>query len=130
MSNGVRIEKQTIDSIDSSKQTFRPTKDRIIVKPLHWDESTKIHSIRKGSPVRGEVIAVGPGTYRKRYSENRTKVTETNVFIPMEVKPGDIVNWGGLNIFDGDGYAFPEVNIDNERHLIIQQGDICAIESN
>lgn len=49
------------------------------------------------------------------------------MFIRTEVKPGDIVELGGLNVYDGQGYNFPEVVIGTETFLIAQEQDVCFI---
>ncbi len=109
------------------RAVLRPLRDRMVVKPMEWDASSTIIAIRHGRAVRGRVVAIGPGAYRKKYSKDRSKVSETTVFVPAEVKPGDIVELGGLNIFDGRGYAFPEVIIDGEVHILCQEQDVCVV---
>lgn len=106
---------------------LRPLGDRIVIKPLDWDASDTIIAIRHGRPVRGEVIAVGPGCYPKKYARDRSSFKLGRHFQRTEVKPGDIVELGGLNIFDGQGYQFREVVIGTERHLICQEKDVCGV---
>lgn len=105
--------------------------DRILLKPLDWDASKTVIAIRHGRAVRGEVIAVGPGQRMKRRWKNREgqvhKIGELPRLIPTEVKPGQIVELGGLNAFDGQGYSFPEVIIGNEVHIICQEADVAGI---
>lgn len=105
--------------------------DRILLRPLEWDASSIVIAIRHGRAVRGEVIAVGPGAYQKRRWKNRQgqvhKIGELPRVIPTEVQPGDIVELGGLNIFDGVGYSFPEVIIGTERLLICQEADVAIV---
>ncbi len=115
--------------------SLRMLGDRILLKPLDWEASKVIHAIRHGRPVRGEVIAVGPGKWVKRYVSGKRdgkdfrKSYETNVFLKTEVKPGDIVNIGGLNIFDGQGYmSLLEVVVGSETLLIFQEADVCVVE--
>lgn len=113
--------------------SLRMMGDRILLKPLEWDASKTIIAIRHGRPVRGEVIAVGPGAYPKRYRSGKRdgkdfrKSYETKTFRPTEVKPGDIVELGGLSTFDGAGYIFQEVLIGNEVHLICQEADVAVV---
>jgi len=109
--------------------TLRPLRDRVLIKPLPWDASKTIIAIRHGRPVRGEVIAVGPGSHPKKYREKKSKYVLSNHFVPSDVKPGDIVELGGLNAFDGLGYSFPQVMIGNELHLLCQEGDIAVVRS-
>jgi len=116
------------------KGSLRMLGDRILVKPMEWDASRVIHAIRYGRPVRGRVVAVGPGCYPNRYRTGKRdgkpwrKSYATKIFIPTEVKPGDIVEVGGLNVFDGKGY-FPlwEGLIDNELHLIYSEKDVAIV---
>lgn len=106
--------------------------DRILLKPLEWDASKIIVAIRHGRPVRGEVVAVGPGCHPKKYKAGpkgpRSLMDYSKRFQPTELKPGDIVHLGGLNVFDGAGYLFPEVMIGTERHLICQEADVAGVE--
>lgn len=105
--------------------------DRILLKPLDWDASSIVVAIRHGRPVRGEVVAVGPGTHPKKYKSGpngpRSLMDYAKRFQPTEVKAGDIVELGGLNVFDGHGYEFPEVYVGNERHIVIQEADIAGV---
>lgn len=105
--------------------------DRVLIRPLEWDASTIIIAIRHGRPVRGEVVAVGPGCHPKKYKAGpkgpRSLMDYSNRFQPTELRPGDIVELGGLNVFDGQGYQFPEVIIGTERHLIITEKDVAGV---
>lgn len=123
-----------MSSIDRASSDFipqdcklRPYGNKIIVKPLEFEPSKIINCIREGRPVRGEVLAVGKGAYRKRYNKDRSKVFETNDYIPMSVKVGDVVEWGGLNIFDGAGYSFDSFVWGTDEVLIITEQDVCGI---
>lgn len=124
--SGTSIERESSDYI-SKEWTIKPLKDRIFIRPLDWDASRIIVAIREGRPVRGEAIACGPGAYRTRRSEDKTKLYQTDTFIPMSVKPGDIVELGGLNIFDGKGYSFDTINYGGEQLLVITEKDVCMI---
>jgi co-chaperonin GroES (HSP10) len=111
--------------------TLRPLRDKIIVKPLDWEPSKIISVVRKGRPLRGTVIAAGPGTYVKRYKKDangqRKSFTLAPHFQRTEVKPGDVVELGGLNQFDGLGYQFTEVTLNGELALICSEKDVCLI---
>lgn len=106
---------------------LRPLHDNLIVQPLDWDASQVLVAIRRGRPVRGKVIAAGPGAYRKRYNADRSKMWDTNVFVPTEVKPGDVIELGGLNVFDGQGYAFPEVWVDGAKRFVCCEKDVAIV---
>ena len=106
---------------------LRMTGDRILIRPLEWDASKIIIAIRDGRPVRGEVVAVGPGRHPIKYANGRSVMKLSNHFQPTEVKVGDIVELGGLNIFDGKGYQFPELVIGTETFLVITERDVAGI---
>lgn len=128
-SSGVTITRRTTDVIAANAQ-LRMLRDHILVKPLEWKPSATIVTIdgtRK--PLRGIVMAVGPGQRRRKYRFNekgeRIRVSEVNgQQIPCDVKVGDTVELGGLEI---GGYSFPELLIGTERHLICQEADVAMI---
>lgn len=108
---------------------LRPLRDQIVVKPLPWTPSTLITIAGdKRSPLRGTVVAVGPGQRVKRYWRNsqghRVKVGETGQVIPTEVKPGDVVELGGLEL---DGYQFTQILIGHDLHIVCQEQDVAFI---
>lgn len=111
--------------------TLRPLRDKIVVKPLDWEPSKIISVVRKGRPLRGTIVAVGPGTYLKKYRKDangqRKSFTLSPFFQRTEVKPGDVVELGGLNQFDGLGYQFAEVVLNGELHLICSEKDVCVV---
>lgn len=115
--------------------SLRMMGDRILLKPLDWKGSDVIVAIRHGRPVRGEVVAIGPGKWVKRYVSGKRdgkdfrKSYETKVFLKTELKPGDIVNLGGLATFDGAGYIFQEVVVGTETMLMCQEADVAVVES-
>lgn len=113
--------------------SLRMLGDRILLKPLAWDTNTLVHAIRQGRPVRGEVIAIGPGIHpvskRTRLADNRQRIDFAKRFQPTEVKPGDVVELGGLNIFDGKGYDFPEVIVNGVKHIIVTERDVCGVRT-
>ncbi|HJX34684.1 MAG TPA: co-chaperone GroES [Desulfatiglandales bacterium] len=91
---------------------IRPLHDRIIVKRIKEEETTKggiiIPDTAKEKPSEGKVIAVGNG-----------KLLENGKIQPLEVKKGNKVLFGK--------YAGTEVKIDGEEHLIMREDDIIAI---
>lgn len=115
--------------------SLRMMGDRILLKPLDWKGSDVIVAIRHGRPVRGEVVAIGPGKWVKRYVSGKRdgkdfrRSYETKVFLKTELKPGDIVNLGGLATFDGAGYIFQEVVVGTETMLMCQEADVAVVES-
>ncbi|MDD5838551.1 MAG: co-chaperone GroES [Bacteroidales bacterium] len=85
----------------------KPLSDRVLIKPTPAEEVTAtgiiIPDTAKEKPLRGTVLAVGPGTKDEA----------------MQVKVGDVVLYGK--------YAGTEVEIDRETVLIMRQSDILAI---
>lgn len=90
---------------------LKPLQDRVVLKNVEAEETTKSGIILTGSakekPVVSEVIAVGPGG------------VVDGKEIKMYVKPGDKV------IFSK--YAGTEVKLDGEEYIVVKQGDILAI---
>lgn len=111
--------------------SLRMLGDRILLKPLEWDASKVLIAIRHGRAVRGEVVAIGPGCHPKKYKAGakgpKSLMDYSKRFQRTELKPGDIVELGGLNIFDGQGYAFPEVMVGTERHIVVQEADVAIV---
>lgn len=124
------FERKTADIIGPTEK-LRMLRDGILLEPLDWQPSHVIELVRFGRPLRGIVKAIGPGCYRKRYLKNeqgqRCAVRETSAYIPTEVKVGDIVELGGLNIFDGQGYQFQDVMIEGKTHLLCREADVCGV---
>ena len=91
---------------------IRPLNDRILVKRLEEEETTKggiiIPDSAKEKPMEGEVIAVGKG-----------KKTEDGKVLTLDVKAGDKVLFSK--------YAGTEVTIDGVEHLIMREDDILGI---
>ena len=86
---------------------IRPLADSVLIKPAPAEEKTVggiiIPDSAKEKPLKGEVIAVGNGTKDEE----------------MVVKPGDCVLYGK--------YAGTEIELDNDKFLIMRQSDILAI---
>lgn len=85
----------------------KPLSDRVLIQPTPAEEVTVagiiIPDSAKEKPLRGTVLAVGPGTKDEE----------------MQLKAGDVVLYGK--------YAGTEVEIDNEKVLIMRQQDVLAI---
>jgi len=86
--------------------SLKPLSDRVLVKPAAAEQKTAsgiiIPDSAKEKPLKGEVIAVGPGT--------KDEVMQVNV--------GDVVLYGK--------YAGTEIEVDGEKLLIMRQSDILA----
>jgi len=91
---------------------IRPLQDRVIVKRIEEEETTKggiiIPDSAKEKPMEGKIVAVGAG-----------KVLEDGKKIPLDLKEGDRVLFGK--------YAGTEIKIDGEEHLIMREEDILGI---
>lgn len=91
---------------------IRPLADRVVLKRLEAEETTKSGIVLAGSakekPQEAEVMAVGPGGISTDGKE-----------IKMEVKVGDKVLISK--------YSGTEVKVNNEEYIIVKQEDILAV---
>ncbi len=91
---------------------IRPLHDRVIVKRIEEEETTKggiiIPDTAKEKPIEGKVVAVGAG-----------KLMDNGKMQPLEVKKGDKILFGK--------YAGTDIKIEDEEHLIMREEDIIAI---
>lgn len=85
----------------------KPLSDRVLIQPTPAEEVTAsgiiIPDSAKEKPLRGTVLAVGPGTKDEE----------------MQLKAGDQVLYGK--------YAGTEVEIGKEKTLIMRQSDVLAV---
>jgi chaperonin GroES len=91
---------------------IRPLQDRIIVKRLEEEETTKggiiIPDTAKEKPSEGLVVAVGKG-----------KVLENGTKLPLDVKKKDRILFGK--------YSGTEVKIEGEDYLIMREDDVLGV---
>ena len=92
---------------------LKPLADRVILEPLEEQEITAggivLPETAKEKPVKGTVVAVGPG-----------KKDDSGKVIPMEVKVGDVVLYGK--------YAGTEIKLSSSRSvLVVRESDVMAI---
>ncbi len=91
---------------------IRPLQDRLIVKRIDEEETTKggiiIPDTAKEKPQEGKVIADGKG-----------KINDDGKLQPLDVKKGDRVLFSK--------YSGTEINIEGEEHLIIREDDVLGI---
>ena len=91
--------------------TLKPLADRVVVKHIEVEETTKsgiiLAAATQEKPQIAEIIAVGPGG---NVDGNEIK---------MYVKAGDKVIIGK--------YSGTEVKLDNNEYVIVRQSDILAI---
>ena len=91
--------------------TLKPIGDRVVLKQLEAEETTKggiiLTSKSQEKPQEAEVVAVGPGK------------NEDGETVQMQVSVGDKV------IFSK--YAGTEVKLGEDEYIIVKHGDILAI---
>ena len=89
----------------------KPLGDRVVIKSLETEETTKSGIVLPGSakekPQVAQVVAVGPGG-----NVDGKEIT-------MQVKVGDKVIYSK--------YAGTEVKIDDEELIIVRQSDVLAV---
>ena len=91
--------------------TMKPLGDRVVIKNMEAEETTKggiiLAAAAKEKPQMAEVIAVGPG-----------EIVDGKE-VQMQVKVGEKVIYSK--------YAGTEVKMDGEEFIIVKQSDILAI---
>lgn len=91
--------------------SIRPLGDRVVLKKLEAEETTKSGIVLPGTakekPQEAEVVAVGPGGYVDGKE------------VKMEVKVGDKVIISK--------YSGTEVKLSGEEYTIVKQDDILAV---
>jgi len=95
-----------------SKLNINPLGDRIVVKPMEAEETTKggiiLPDTAQEKPVEGTIVAAGPG-----------RKSDDGKIVEMEVKVGEKILYGK--------YSGTEVTIAGEEYLIMRESDIFAI---
>ena len=91
--------------------TLKPLGDRVVLKQLEAEETTKSGIVLPGNsqekPQQAEIIAVGPGT------------VVDGKEVKMEVSVGQKVIYSK--------YAGTDVKLDDEEYIIVKQSDILAV---
>jgi chaperonin GroES len=92
---------------------IKPLSDHLFIEPMEEDKFTKSGIIlpdtaEKEKPMRGRVLAVGPG-----------KKNDHGQLISMSVKVGDLVLF--------KKYGPDEIEINNKKYLVGEENDILAI---
>ncbi|RJT27878.1 co-chaperone GroES [Mesorhizobium waimense] len=92
--------------------TFRPLRDRILVRRIEAEEKTAggiiIPDTAKEKPQEGEVIAVGPGAR-----------DESGKLTPLDVKIGDRILFGK--------WSGTEIKLNGEDLLIMKESDVMGV---
>jgi len=90
----------------------KPLEDRVLVKPMEAESKTAsglyLPETAKEKPVRGEVVATGPG-----------KLLDNGKRAEMSVKVGATVVYGK--------YAGTEVEIKGIKHLIMRESELLGV---
>lgn len=126
--SGLRLKN---DALQFAHGTVRPLREKLLVKPLPPHLSQTIHADWNGEAVRGEVIAAGPGTYPnlhergERDGKSYRRVKQLAAFRPCDVKVGDVVQLGGMEL---GGYLWPHVQVGGVDCILISEQDVCGIE--
>lgn len=101
---------------------FRPTEDRVLVRPDPVEEETAtgliiVQSDTDSSPTTGVIVAIGPG--RMRAINNAPK----GFFAPepMMLSVGDRVTWSK--------FAGTTITVDGEELLLMRASDIAGVLS-
>lgn len=91
---------------------IKPLEDRVLVKPIESESKTAsgiyLPETAKEKPVRGTVVATGPG---KRLDNGKRA--------EMSVKNGNTVVYGK--------YAGTEVEIKGVKHLILRESELLGV---
>jgi chaperonin GroES len=92
---------------------IQPLSNHVFIEPLEEEQKTKSGIVLpdtadKGRPVKGKVVAMGPG-----------KLNDKGDRIPMSVKVGDVVLF--------KKYGPDEFELDDKEYLVGDEGDILAI---
>ena len=87
--------------------------NHVFIEPIEEEKTTKSgivipETAEKERPIKGRVVAVGPGKYNEKGER-----------IVMTVKAGDVVLF--------KKYGPDEIEIDNKKYLVGDEDDILAI---
>jgi len=93
--------------------SFKPLSNHLFLEPIEEEKTTKSGIVipdtaEKEKPIKGKVIAVGPG-----------KINEKGERTPMSVKVGDVVLF--------KKYGPDEIELEGKKYLVGDEDDILAI---
>jgi len=126
---GKRLGNETSTYVAKSQQ-IRPLRDHIIVEPIDWAPSQILKIVYHGKPLRGVVRAVGPGCHPLKYNGpkgRRNKSWYSAIYQPTDVKVGDIVELGGLEL---RGYLFHTFLWGSKEHILCREADVAMVIEN
>ena len=92
---------------------FKPLSNHLFIEPIEEEKTTKSgivlpETMEKEKPIKGKIIAVGPG-----------KRNEKGEIIQMSVKIGDVVLF--------KKYGPDEIEVDQKKYLVGDEEDVLAI---
>jgi len=92
---------------------FKPLSNHVFIEPFEEEQKTKSGIVlpdtaERGKPIKGKVLAVGPG-----------KIDNKGERVPMSVKVGDVVLF--------KKYGPDEIEVDGKKYLVGDEDDILAI---
>ena len=91
---------------------LRPLHDRVLIRRIEQDAKTAggiiIPDTAKEKPIKGEVVAAGPGARG-----------DDGEIHPLDVKPGDRVLFGK--------WSGTEIKIDGEELMVMKETDIMGV---
>ena len=112
----------------AANEQIRMRLDYMLVEPLERDLSKTLAIVENTMPVRGRVIAIGPGTHPRVYDHpdkhKRKSFEYSSRFLETQVKPGDLVELGGIDI---GGYSFPQIMYGDKKYLICRELDVSGV---
>ena len=124
--NGTRVGHETAYAV-AACEDIRPLRDQLVVEVLDWKPSRTIEVVYTGRPLRGRVLRAGPGTHPKRYDGpkgKRTKSWDSKAFRPCDVRPGDIVELGGLELA---GYLHMSFRWGDKTVVVCREEDVALV---
>ncbi len=135
-SRGVRLGSDSLTYVPAHA-VVRPLRDQLIVEPLDVLYSRRVYVQRTTKPLRGIVKAAGPGAYEIGYRDSegrktndragprrRTQRHQTNRYVPMSVKVGDVVELGGS---EHEGYSWEGFFWGDTYHIHCTEKDVCGV---
>lgn len=95
------------------KLNLKPLNDHLFIEPIAEKKMTKSgivlpDSVEKEKPMKGRVVAAGPG-----------RLNERGARVKMSVKVGDLVLF--------KKYGPDEIQVDGKKYLVGEEADILAI---
>lgn len=119
---GVRIGNESLTFV-GARERIRPLRDQIIVEPLPPNPLLEL----PWKPIRGVVLAVGPGVHPKRYDRpkgSRRRSWDSKAFRPCDVRVGDTVELGGKEI---GGYLHTTIRWGAREVLLVREEDVAVV---